>query len=172
MDDVYGMMVLNQSRDLVCNFDGLISSLNVYEWNNSSIKWVKNEFIDGEISILMNCHGYDRVLYPSVFPDELKGIFLIDQYGRERFIENPTDEEYDDRSDVICDYVPLGKLAQVISKHIKAGQIEISSVCNKTHRYVQVDRLVIRSDGSAYRSWSKVGHECINEFSEQFNGKE
>jgi hypothetical protein len=172
MADAYGMMIINQSENIVCNFDELVDSLNSYRWNNCGTEWMKNEILDGRIPILMNCHGYDKVQYPSVFPDELKGVVLKDQDGNERFIEDPTEEEFDDHWDVIYDNVPLGKLAKDISKHIKVGEIEISSVCNEKHRYVQMDRLVIRSNGSAYRRRSVVGNGYNEDIFEEFNGKE
>lgn len=169
MADAYGMMILNQSKNLICDFDDLIDSLNSYQWNNSGIEWVKNKSIDGGIPILMNCHGYDKVQYPSVFPDELKGVVLKEKDGTERFIENPTEEEFDDHWDLVYDSVPLEKLAKDISKHIKVGQIEISSVCNEKHRYVQMDRLVITSEGTANRRRIRVGSDYNDEFAEEIN---
>jgi hypothetical protein len=170
MADAYGMMILNQSENLVCDIDELIESINCYQWNNSGIQWIKNDDDEGGIPILMNCHGYDKVQYPSVFPDEITGVILEDEDGTERFIENPTEEEFENHSDLISDTVSLEDLAKEISQHIKKGQIEIASTCNEKHRYVRLDRLVIKCDGSAYRSRSLIGGEYSEEFSEKYEG--
>ena len=90
---------------------------------------MKNEFVDRGIPVLMNFPGYSKVQYPSVFPDELKGVNLKNGDGTELFVEDPTQEQYEDSWDVVYGDVPLAKLATDISKHIKVGQIEISSVC-------------------------------------------
>ena len=172
MADAYGMMVLRQSKDLVCDFDKLIESLNNFEWNNSQVGWKKGEYWGGDTMVHMDCDGYSKVQYPSVFPDEFKGIILKDDDGTERFIENPTKEEFDDHWDLIYEATSIERLARELSKNIQHGEIEISCVSNEKQRYVHMERLIIRSDGSAFRSLTRIGHEYNDEFSEEFSNKE
>lgn len=168
MASALGMMILNKSEDLVCDFDQLIESLNMYQWNNGGVGWTKVQHIDKEISIHLKCDGYDRVQYPSVFPDELKGVILIDDDGVERFIEDPTREEFESHVDLVFDTAPLGVIAEDISKHISQGQIEIASTCNEKHRYVQMDQIIVKSDGSAFRKRIVTGKGYDEMFSEKF----
>ena len=168
MANALGMMILNQSEDLVCDFDQLIESLNMYEWNNQGVGWVKVQHMDEEISILLKCDGYDRVQYPSVFPDELKGVIGMGDDGVECFIQDPTEEEFESHIDLVFDTAPLEVIAKDLSKHISQGQIEIASTCNEKHRYVQMDQLIVKSDGSAYRKRLVTGKGCDEMFSEKF----
>lgn len=171
MADAYGMMILNPSKDLDCDFDGLIESLNRYEWNSSGNKWVK-KISDGEISVEMDCFGLDQVQYPTVYPNEFKGVVIKTSDGKEQFINNPTDEEFDYAFRYIYTQTTLKQLAQDISQKITNGNIEISSVCNEKKRYIRTDDLIICSDGTATRTSKTIGDGYDEEFSEQFDGKE
>ena len=156
MADAYGMMILNQSKDLDCDFDGLIESLNRYKWNNSENKWVK-QVSDGEISVEMDCLGLDQVQYPTVYPMEFKGVVIKSSDGKEHIIDKPTDEDLDYAFRDIYTHTTLKQLAQDISKKINNGNIEISSICNEKHRYIRMDELTIHSDGKATRTSKTVG---------------
>ena len=167
MSDAYGMMILSQSENLVCDFDQLVDSLNGYRWNASCTEWVEHECFDGKKVVLMDCHGYGQVQYPSVFPEKFMGIVLKDEHGTETFIKNPTKEEFDDHWDVVYDTVSLEELVLDISKHLKVGQITVSSISNEKHLYVQFEHLVITSEGTAKRSQTRVGSGYNDEFSEE-----
>jgi hypothetical protein len=152
MANVYGMMVLNQSKDIDCDFDGLVDELNRYQWNTSCNLWSKNVSHDKSIFVHMDTNGYSQIHDPSVFPDELKGVVLLEDDSKQRFVENPSLEELEDAWDCVYEPVSLENLVLRISKHIKNGYIEISSVCNEKNRYVSMEKLIVNYDKSGMRS--------------------
>lgn len=167
MADAYGTLMLHTSKEIDCDYDGLVSALNKFSWNNSGDIWKKygednNFYID-------LTSGWGSSQYPTVFPREMTGIILKNTNGIERFVENPTEEEIKDAWDVIFDDDPLlEKISKQLSRHIRSGHIEISCVANEKARYAYMETLTIRSDGSALRGRSISGGGSTEEFKEVY----
>ena len=167
MSDAYGILMLHTSKEFEADFDGLVNSLNKFEWNNSGDIWRKYEeanvyFIDLE-------DPWGNPQYPTVFPREITGVILKDGNGIERLRENPTTEEIEDAWRVVTDdYPSLEAITRKLSQHIRKGHIEISCVANDKAHYSYMETLTIRSDGTASRSQTMSGDGTTEDFKETF----
>jgi hypothetical protein len=167
MSDAYGKLMLHTSEEFEADFDGLLESLNKFEWNNSGDTWKKYVAANGCFIDLDDQWGDPQ--YPTVFPKEIMGVTSKDENGIETFIENPTAEEIEDAWDVITDdYTTLETIAKKLSQHIRKGHIEISCVANEKARYFYMENLTIRSNGTASRSRTVSGSGTTENFEETY----
>lgn len=169
MADVYGMMFLHQSKDLDCNFDELVETLNNYQWNSSMNRWVKR-VVDGKQFIEMDCLGLEQVQHPTVFPQKLKGILFEDADGSIHFTEKPSQDEIDYALNHFYEDTTLESIACDISQKITKGHLEISSESNENHRYFCSGSLFIHSDRKAKRIFKTREDGCNKDFEEEFDG--
>lgn len=130
MADAYGIIDLNCSKNIDCDFDGLVDYLNCFDWSSPGCKWEKQFYGDGSFGI-----GTTRyeIPYPTVF---------VEYY----------DEDEDDYIEI-----SLELLADNISSYITSGYIEIACEGNESNRYTFNQRLKVDSKGNASRVSKAIG---------------
>lgn len=167
MSDAYGTLILHTSNEFEGDYDGLVSSLNKFEWSSSRNLWKKYEEASGTYIDLSDCWG--GIQYPTVFPREITGVVSKDEKGVMGFIANPTDEDIEDAWDLKFNDDPsLERISKQLAQHIHKGHIEISCVANEKAHYSYMETLTIRSDGSASRSQTVSRDGTTEEFKEAY----
>jgi hypothetical protein len=167
MSDAYGTLILHTSKEIDCDYDGLVSALNKFIWSNSLDTWKKYGKDDNFYIDLASGWGIPQ--YPTVFPSEILGVVSKDEKGIIGFIANPTDEDIKDAWDLKLDDDPsLERISKQLAQHIQKGHIEISCVANEKAHYSYMEILTIRSDGSASRSRTASGGGSTDEFRESY----
>lgn len=167
MSDAYGTLILHTSKDFDGDYDGLVTVLNKFEWNNSCDTWKKYEEANKCYIDLASPWGSPQ--YPTVFPREIIKAILKDENGAEIIIINPTEAEIEDSWNLIYDdYPSLDRISTELARHIRKGHIEMSCVANEKAHYSYMETLTIRSDGSASRSQTVSRDGTTEEFKEAY----
>lgn len=154
-----GMMILNKSEDLKCNYKNLVKTLNRYRWNQDDIKWIAEPINKDEIGLFIECGRWDELEYPTVYAQRLSGYLLIDDDGNKKFVTHLNRHEEDEISEHVYAHVSLEDMTKDIAKEIKSGYIIISSIIRDGHCYIGMQKLKINSDGSSEREESCLGLE-------------
>lgn len=166
MSDAYGTLQLYQSANLVCDEEGLTKTLNRYEWCNCPSKWSIDTTYDKKF-IYMGDGPYCVLDYPTIFPQKIKGVYLLDQSRRQYFVDDPTEDDFDYAYETVYEDPSLEELALDLSQHINEGEIEIYSTSNNKRFYVTMSRLIVRSNGTAVRDCSRMGEDFEAEIHEE-----
>ncbi len=152
MSEAFGSFSFSKSADFEADVDGLLSAMNEMFWCDGSAEWGAYDTPWGlHIQPKFGYHNGD-FLFPTVFPEVIKGAYLEDAKGKDVFVENPSKSELDAAYDFTTEEATLREISKILSPFIKKGNFEISSVSRAHYTYTLCERLSISANGSAERN--------------------
>lgn len=153
MADAYGSIVFQKSQD--CQFEQtkLCSILNKFSWTaDTDGGWEPAQ--DGNIVLLESMNS----MYPTLFPFEItKYIFNNSDNILIKYPSEMSESDFDSYDDVELDHINFENFVNDVSNCLSSGFIMFSMACNEKLRYIQIQKLIIHSNGSAKRSSEKLG---------------
>ncbi len=152
MSEAFGSFSFSKSVDFEADVVGLLNAMNEMFWCDGSAEWGAYDTPWGlHIQTKIGYHNGD-FLFPTVFPEVIKGAYLEDAEGKDVFVENPSKSELDAAYDFTTEEATLREISKILSPFIKKGSFEISCVSSAKYTYTLCERLSISANGGAERN--------------------
>ena len=126
MSDAYGYINFTKSENFDCNYEEMLTALNEMCWNNDGSQWQISYIDNKPIGFkLYGEWGGGKSQYPTVFP-MVEGVIILGVNDEEIFIEDFTDEQYENAYDFRSNQETLENLVKLLAPFVISGWFEIS----------------------------------------------